>query len=285
MNHSAPASACSSAPGIPLAAERTMRMMPSAPSPARRSARVAMVSGCISNRLSSSNSRTKSFWVPCPLTKETSAKAANGVSGVLMGPFYRWLRRETILGLITRGAVEALLTCELLDGRFRGESVHQLKALPRPGDLSLRSVGETFVGEALEGDRLLSVLHRGHLQPPIEHRGRQRVDLHDLVFPALELRCPVGDVIIEKSDSRFMIDRFQVRGLEVRGVPGALVFQRGSHPVVKGLLTAVRHVVDPTRGHVSPSLLFGFHEPFLGHLAQLRIDLRVRSVPDVSDRM
>src|SRR5699024_3218927 len=285
MNHSAPAAACSSAPGIPLAAERTMRMMPSAPSPARRSARVAMVSGCISSRLSSSNSRTKSFWVPCPLMKETSAKAANGVSGVLMSPSYRWGRRGTILTPLPPGSLKTLFTCELVSDRVRGESVHQLKALSRPGDLSLRSVGESFVGEALESYRLLSVLILGHFQPPVEHRADQCVDLRNLVFPTIQFRCPMGDVIVEESDPRFVIDRFQVSRLEMRCVPGALVFQRGPHPFVKGILTAVGHVVDTACGHVSPSLLFGFHKPFLGHRAQLRIDLRIRSMPDVSDRV
>src|SRR5699024_5319367 len=51
---------------------------------------------------------------------------------------------------IAPGSLKTLFTCELVSDRVRGESVHQLNALSRPGDLSLRSVGESFVGEALE---------------------------------------------------------------------------------------------------------------------------------------
>src|SRR5699024_11395657 len=101
---------------------------------------------------------------------------------------------------IAPGSLKTLFTCELVSDRVRGESVHQLNALSRPGDLSLRSVGESFVGEALDSYRLLSVLILAHVQPPVEHRADHCVDLRNLVFPTIQFRCPMVNVLVYECD-------------------------------------------------------------------------------------
>ncbi|PLC11722.1 hypothetical protein AUQ48_05060 [Kocuria flava] len=169
-------------------------------------------------------------------------------------------------------------------GRVRAAELREQAQPPsRPRDLLLGAGRLPLVGEDLEAHDPLLVLGAGDGQAAGQGRARALLELLDLGEGLAALLVVVVDVRAQLRRGRTGARPLEVGGLQVRGIALAHVAERAVLPRAQRLLARGGDgVLRLRRPPGAPRHRPAREQPLGEHLAQLRVDLRVGGVPDVT---